>query len=298
MIRGYGDASFHNHRMSPFSIIQARRQDYSHGIQFDPHHYTSGRWLHNDQNERQMRYIEFDFDALCVGIVALCPGAGSISDCDKIEGGFDRVFISTLDNSQRIVARLPFTLAGPSHITTSSEVAAIKYCELEQFPLGIAMLANQSTLIKHDLTRDHVRCLGQPFGQYCDGLVDAGVCRIPPKDSSAGPLIMVPFKRTWSFSSTAGLYSSKCLQTLRFKRLQRQRRSIPIYTNEIYLCRKPTRQKYQASLIGSLLASNWRSGMWTKYRILLFLMIRKMISARRLLMLALTFPLQNYRVLG
>jgi hypothetical protein len=63
-----------------------------------------------------MRYIEFDFDALCVRILALCPGAGSISDCEKIEGGFNRVFIFTLDNSQRIVARLPFTLAGPSHI--------------------------------------------------------------------------------------------------------------------------------------------------------------------------------------
>ncbi|PCG97968.1 Hypothetical protein PENO1_022810 [Penicillium occitanis (nom. inval.)] len=89
---------------------------YASSGEFDPHHYTSGRWLRNDQKEREMRYIEFDFDALCVRILALCPGAGSISDCEKIEGGFNRVFIFTLDNSQRIVARQPFTLAGPSHI--------------------------------------------------------------------------------------------------------------------------------------------------------------------------------------
>lgn len=55
----------------------------------------------------------------------------------KIEGGFNRVFIFTLDNSERIVARLPFTLTGPSQITTSSEVATIKYCELYLYSLRI-----------------------------------------------------------------------------------------------------------------------------------------------------------------
>lgn len=77
-----------------------------------------------------MRYIAFNFDALCGKILKLCPGAGSIANCEKIEGGFNRVFIFTLDNSKRIVARLPFTLAGPSKLTTSSEVATIKYCQL------------------------------------------------------------------------------------------------------------------------------------------------------------------------
>jgi hypothetical protein len=76
-----------------------------------------------------MRYIGFNFSALCGRVLELCPGADSISNCEKIEGGFNRVFIFTLNNSKRIVARLPFALAGPSQLATSSEVATIKYCE-------------------------------------------------------------------------------------------------------------------------------------------------------------------------
>ncbi|EEA19278.1 hypothetical protein TMatcc_009402 [Talaromyces marneffei ATCC 18224] len=110
--RGYSDASSHEHTMN-----------------FDPHNYTDGRWLRNDQNERDMRYIGFNFDALCKRILELCPEADSISNCEKIEGGFNRVFVFTLNKSKRIVARLPFTLAGPSKLTTSSEVATIKYLQ-------------------------------------------------------------------------------------------------------------------------------------------------------------------------
>jgi hypothetical protein len=63
--------------------------------------------------ERELRYIAFDFDALCRRVIELCPGAASIASYDKKEGGFNRIFIFTTDNAQRIVARLPFALAGP-----------------------------------------------------------------------------------------------------------------------------------------------------------------------------------------
>ncbi|KAH8698635.1 phosphotransferase enzyme family protein [Talaromyces proteolyticus] len=76
-----------------------------------------------------MRYVGFNFDALCRRILELCPGADSISNCKKIEGGFNRVFIFTLNDSKLIVARLPFTLAGPSQLATSSEVATIQYLQ-------------------------------------------------------------------------------------------------------------------------------------------------------------------------
>lgn len=102
---------------------------------FDPHNYTSGRWLRHDQNERDMRYIRFDFNALCNRVLKLCPDHDRISNCQKIEGGFNRVFIFTLNNSKRVVARLPFRLAGPSRLTTSSEVATIKYCKLKTLRL-------------------------------------------------------------------------------------------------------------------------------------------------------------------
>ncbi|PKY06081.1 hypothetical protein P168DRAFT_296345 [Aspergillus campestris IBT 28561] len=99
------------------------------GTKIDPHAYTSGRWLRRDRQEIASRYIPFDFDALCQKVVGLCPGAGAISACRKLEGGFNRVFIFTLDNGKKIVARLPFRLAGPARLTTLSEVATIRYLQ-------------------------------------------------------------------------------------------------------------------------------------------------------------------------
>ncbi|KAH7348627.1 kinase-like domain-containing protein [Rhexocercosporidium sp. MPI-PUGE-AT-0058] len=95
----------------------------------DPHAYTSGGWLRHDRLERDSRYITFNFDALCRRVVELCPGAASITTYDKKEGGFNRVFIFTTDNAKRVVARLPFVLAGPPRLTTSSEVATIEYLQ-------------------------------------------------------------------------------------------------------------------------------------------------------------------------
>jgi hypothetical protein len=75
------------------------------------------------------RYIRFNFEALCQRIIHLCPGADAIAACRKIEGGFNRVFIFTLNNAKQLVARLPFPLAGPTKLTTASEVATIRYRE-------------------------------------------------------------------------------------------------------------------------------------------------------------------------
>jgi hypothetical protein len=105
--------------------------DYNLYTGFDPRTYTSGRWLRRDKLERDSRYISFNFDALCRRVVELCPGAVSITTYEKKEGGFNRVFFFTTDNAKRVVARLPFTLAGPPRLTTSSEVATIKYREFK-----------------------------------------------------------------------------------------------------------------------------------------------------------------------
>ncbi|GLA13594.1 hypothetical protein AnigIFM62618_010848 [Aspergillus niger] len=96
---------------------------------FDPYNYTSGHWLRDDKEERASRYIKFDFDILCRKILDLSPKASSIIDCQKIEGGFNRVFVFELDNDTRLVAKLPFALAGPSRLNTSSEIATIKYLQ-------------------------------------------------------------------------------------------------------------------------------------------------------------------------
>jgi hypothetical protein len=114
---------------------------YLSATDIDPYAYTSGRWLQNDTLNRDARYISFNFDALCQKAVGSCPGASSIASLDKIEGGFSRVFIFTMDNGQRVVAKIPFPIAGPPKLTTASEVATIQYRTFElQYRLGYLLM--------------------------------------------------------------------------------------------------------------------------------------------------------------
>ncbi|CAD0011799.1 unnamed protein product [Aureobasidium pullulans] len=96
-------------------------------MNLNPHEYTSGRWLHRNKEQTEARYIQFDYDALCRKAVEQCPGSQSVAECKKIEGGSNRVFLFTMDDEQTLIARLPFSLAGPSRLVIHSEVAAIAY---------------------------------------------------------------------------------------------------------------------------------------------------------------------------
>lgn len=93
----------------------------------DPFAYTSGRWLHHDEIQRKARFLKFDFPLLCQKAVDVCPGARNVVQYEKREGGFNRVFILHMDNGTRVVARLPFRIAGPRSLTTHSEVATMAY---------------------------------------------------------------------------------------------------------------------------------------------------------------------------
>jgi hypothetical protein len=92
-----------------------------------PHEYTTGRWFKNDKSQRDARHLDFDFAALTAKAAALCPKARSVSACTKLEGGFNKAFLYTIDSGERIVARVPTHIAGPRRLTTNSEVAMIAY---------------------------------------------------------------------------------------------------------------------------------------------------------------------------
>lgn len=93
--------------------------------ELDPYTCTSGRWLRHNKLEIDARYIAFYFDALCKRVIELCPGATSIAKCDKKEGGFNRVFIFTTDNAETVVAKLPFTFAGPPSLVNTYNRSAM-----------------------------------------------------------------------------------------------------------------------------------------------------------------------------
>jgi hypothetical protein len=57
----------------------------------------------------------------------LCRDSHEIRSYEKIEGGFNKVFIFEMANEKRIVCRIPFYLAVPERLTTNSEVAMMAY---------------------------------------------------------------------------------------------------------------------------------------------------------------------------
>ena len=111
-------------------FIRSRANTSDTTLDVDPYSYTSGRWLNRDILERESRYIQFDFAALCKKAVELCPGARRVLRYEKKEGGFNRSFIIIMDDGTKIVARLPTSIAGPRRLTTNSEVATMTYREL------------------------------------------------------------------------------------------------------------------------------------------------------------------------
>lgn len=54
-------------------------------------------------------------------------GAREVVACEKREGGFNRVFVIEFDNGVKVVAKVPMQYAGPTALTTISEVATLRY---------------------------------------------------------------------------------------------------------------------------------------------------------------------------
>jgi hypothetical protein len=96
--------------------------------------YKAQRWLWNEREQLQRRYLRFDLDAL---IRVTEDAAGSGAKCAEVtklpEGNFNKTFLIRMDNGHELIARLPNPNAGQSHYTTASEVATMDY--VCSFPL-------------------------------------------------------------------------------------------------------------------------------------------------------------------
>lgn len=124
-------------RFEPRALLHthtARRSNTHLAPAFDPYTYNEGRWLDLDHERRDARKLSFNFDALLDEAIKCSPGARRVVDCEKKEGGFNRVFIIKLDNGKTVIARIPTRLAGPPKLTVSSEVATVRYGMLLRVP--------------------------------------------------------------------------------------------------------------------------------------------------------------------
>ncbi|KAF2229901.1 kinase-like protein [Viridothelium virens] len=90
--------------------------------------YTAQRWLWNERDQLQRRYLRFDLKAL-IKVAEDAAGAGST--CAEVsrlpEGNFNKTFLVKMQNGREVIARLPNPNAGRSHYTTASEVATMDY---------------------------------------------------------------------------------------------------------------------------------------------------------------------------
>jgi hypothetical protein len=90
--------------------------------------YKAQRWLWNEREQLQRRYVRFDFAAL-IRVVedAISPDASCIGFKKLPEGNFNKTFIATMQDGREVIARLPNPNAGRPHYTIASEVATMAY---------------------------------------------------------------------------------------------------------------------------------------------------------------------------
>lgn len=52
-----------------------------------------------------------------------------VSIAKLAEGGFNKVFLLTMDDGQEVIARIPALVAGPPHHTAASEVTTMDFLQ-------------------------------------------------------------------------------------------------------------------------------------------------------------------------
>jgi hypothetical protein len=90
-------------------------------------HYTSGRWLWDEERQKREHFRSFNVAEL-QRIAAESVGARACVSMSKLaEGGYNKVFRLVMDNDSVAIARIPNPNAGPAHKTTASEVATMDF---------------------------------------------------------------------------------------------------------------------------------------------------------------------------
>lgn len=97
--------------------------------------YTSGRYLYNEKLRLAERYVEFNVDALKL-VAANCIGRKGVAQMRKLaEGGFNRIFLLTMDDGFEVVAKIPYPLTIPKVLATESEVATLDFLHSKGIPV-------------------------------------------------------------------------------------------------------------------------------------------------------------------
>ncbi|KAL0958568.1 hypothetical protein HGRIS_000708 [Hohenbuehelia grisea] len=85
------------------------------------------RWLWNEKEQRRLRRIEFDPDALQRIACEALGASECIAFAPLSEGSYNRTFRLTFDNGAQATAKIPFPMPGHTPRRTSSEVATLQF---------------------------------------------------------------------------------------------------------------------------------------------------------------------------
>ncbi|KAI4263399.1 MAG: hypothetical protein L6R42_001448 [Xanthoria sp. 1 TBL-2021] len=103
--------------------ISCRGAEISERDLFD---YTNGRFLNDEKHQLSKRRVEFNLSNLCNEAVSVANGS-PVRKIEKMEGGFSKALVITMENGKEVVAKLPCPNAGRAMYSTASEAAVLQY---------------------------------------------------------------------------------------------------------------------------------------------------------------------------
>ncbi|KAM5461786.1 hypothetical protein MferCBS49748_007070 [Microsporum ferrugineum] len=116
-------------------VFESRRHTSTTASERDLFTYTSGRYLYNEKLRLAERCVEINVDALKT-IAAKAVGRDSATSIRKLaEGGFNRVFLLTMNDGFEVIVKIPYLLAVPPKLTTESEVATLDFLRENGIPV-------------------------------------------------------------------------------------------------------------------------------------------------------------------
>jgi len=90
-------------------------------------YYTSGRWLWNEDEQLKARFRPFSVPGLKEAACRAVRTEQCMS-CEKIgEGNYNKAYRLVMGDGQKVIAKIPHPNAGPSTLTTASEVATMEF---------------------------------------------------------------------------------------------------------------------------------------------------------------------------
>ncbi|RAL01940.1 phosphotransferase family protein [Aspergillus ibericus CBS 121593] len=97
------------------------------GDQDDLFRYTSGRWLINEKYQLEQRFVKFNVNNLCSQAASLFGPKARCIRIAKMGGNFNKAFLLTMNDGNEVIAKIPCPNSGTPVLTTTSEVATLKF---------------------------------------------------------------------------------------------------------------------------------------------------------------------------